>query len=532
MAFTSPIEAPRGLRKVKSLIENLGNRSPPTVIPVASKMRRVEATRCNFRKPMDNIRSLLFFVVKFHLDEKLLRAALDRLIRDHLPLLGGRIKRASDGTKFEYHIPEPFQDNHKLFEWTSRSILTTLDEANLLPSSMAEDSLVSFSKPSIPEIEQHWRPADWPLERRHDKPDTPLLLVHLTSYADATILSTNLPHAVADQMGYASIIKAWLQITRGETPRPFLELKDNTLFSTEGFSAEDLYGKGRYHTWDNSERRKAILHMIPELILYPKEVRQVLRLSVSGVERLRGQWDEKTKQKYGVDSLPLTNGSVISALVIKLGHYHRKTPKPLTHTYSVNLRGRHPALPSDIPYLHNALTYAYARVQAGRDVPAFELAHSYRTALSRAQSEEDMARSMAASAEHERCDLDTIHCDPGTFPAAMTNWTSAWRGIDFSSAAAATNSEQSKKEKQPVRISEVVKDGQLPQVDISTNERSNQLPLVLGHSLERNPRTPTRFSSVIMCKSEGAYWCDFTGTPKSLAAVKELLKQDPHLETI
>lgn len=103
-----------------------------------------------------------------------------------------------------------------------------------------------------------------------------------------------------------------------------------------------------------------------------------------------------------------------------------------------------------------------------------------------------MARSMAASAEHERCDLDTIHCDPGTFPAAMTNWTSAWRGIDFSSAAAATNSEQSKKEKQPVRISEVVKDGQLPQVDISTNERSNQLPLVLGHSLERNPRTPTR----------------------------------------
>uniref|UniRef100_A0A8H7N137 Uncharacterized protein n=1 Tax=Bionectria ochroleuca TaxID=29856 RepID=A0A8H7N137_BIOOC len=512
MAFTSPIEAPRGLRKVKSLIENLGNRSPPTVIPVASKMRRVEATRCNFRKPMDNIRSLLFFVVKFHLDEKLLRAALDRLIRDHLPLLGGRIKRASDGTKFEYHIPEPFQDNHKLFEWTSRSILTTLDEANLLPSSMAEDSLVSFSKPSIPEIEQHWRPADWPLERRHDKPDTPLLLSQIRWVT-----------LVLSKHGCKS---------PAERHHDFLELKDNTLFSTEGFSAEDLYGKGRYHTWDNSERRKAILHMIPELILYPKEVRQVLRLSVSGVERLRGQWDEKTKQKYGVDSLPLTNGSVISALVIKLGHYHRKTPKPLTHTYSVNLRGRHPALPSDIPYLHNALTYAYARVQAGRDVPAFELAHSYRTALSRAQSEEDMARSMAASAEHERCDLDTIHCDPGTFPAAMTNWTSAWRGIDFSSAAAATNSEQSKKEKQPVRISEVVKDGQLPQVDISTNERSNQLPLVLGHSLERNPRTPTRFSSVIMCKSEGAYWCDFTGTPKSLAAVKELLKQDPHLETI
>jgi hypothetical protein len=155
------------------------------------------------------------------------------------------------------------------------------------------------------------------------------------------------------------------------------------------------------------------------------------------------------------------------------------------------VRGRHPALLSDIPYLHNALTYAYARVQAGRDVPAFELAHSYRTALSRAQSEEDMARSMAASVEHERCGLDTIHCDPGTFPAAMTNWASAWRGIDFSSAAAATNGEQSKK-KQPVRVGEVVKDGQLTQDNTSTNEWSNQLPLVLGHSLERNPRTPTR----------------------------------------
>ncbi|KAK7215916.1 hypothetical protein V2G26_003919 [Clonostachys chloroleuca] len=525
------IEVPKGPRKVKSFIENISKRSPPTMSPVGSNIRRVEATPCNFRKPMDNIRSLLFFVVRYHLDEKLLYAALDQLIRSHLPLLGGRIELAGDGSKFEYHIPKQFQDNQKLFEWTNKYIPTTLDKANLLPTSKVEDTLISFSEPSVPEIEQHWRPADWPLERRHDRPDTPLLLVHLTFYTDATIVSTSLPHAVADQMGYASIIKAWLQITRGEIPRPFLELSSNTLFSTEGFSAEDLYSQGRYHTWDNSERRKAIFHMIPELILNPKEVRQVLRFSVPGVERLRVQWDEKIKQKYGADSLPLSNGSVISALIIKLSHYHRKTPKPLTHTYSVNLRGRHPALPSNIPYLHNALTYAYARVHAGRDVPAFELAHSYRTALSRALSEEDMARSMAASAEHERCNLNTVHCDPGTFPAAMTNWTSAWRGLDFTSAAATTNGEELKLNR-PVKSSEVEKDSHLTRDDTSKDERSNQSPLVLGHSLERGPRTPTRFSSVIMCKSEGAYWCDFTGTPKSLAAVRKLLKHDPHFETI
>jgi hypothetical protein len=47
----------------------------------------------------------------------------------------------------------------------------------------------------------------------------------MTHYMDYTVVGTSLPHAVADQVGYASIIEAWLDLVQNKTPVPFLTLE-------------------------------------------------------------------------------------------------------------------------------------------------------------------------------------------------------------------------------------------------------------------------------------------------------------------
>ncbi|KAJ5684490.1 BCL5p [Penicillium maclennaniae] len=158
--------------------------------------------------PIDNIRTFVFLVVRATLNEEAMRTALDRLIRNHLPILGSRLEAVSKSGKLAYRLPTSFPAEYQLFLWSSDIVDSTLADAQLLPKETHADCDILHGPRSIPELEGEWTPSTWPRERRFEAPDTPLLLVHITRYTDATVVALNLPHAVADQMGFGSLITA------------------------------------------------------------------------------------------------------------------------------------------------------------------------------------------------------------------------------------------------------------------------------------------------------------------------------------
>ncbi|KAJ5132098.1 BCL5p [Penicillium atrosanguineum] len=348
-------------------------------------------------KPIDNIRTFVFLVVRAILNEEAMRTALNRLIRNHLPILGARLEAISKDGNLAYRLPTSFTTDYQLFHWSSDTVDLTFADAQLLPKVMQTDCEILHGPCTIPELEGKWTPSTWPKERKFERSDTPLLLVHITRYADATVVALNLPHAVTDQMGFGCLIEAWMQLVKGETPAKFLELE-------------------------------------PDLILNSNEVRRLLFLPISLIEGLRDRHTKALKAKYGEEAPALTSGDIIIALLAKLAYLGRKTSRTVAITSAMNCRGRHPALPADKPYLHNGTCYALLHTPNPDKVSLAELAYKHRLALVEGLKVENIERSWAVSRAHWKRHLSLHIVEPGQLSYSSTNWCGAWRNLDFGPA--------------------------------------------------------------------------------------------------
>lgn len=453
--------------------------------------------------PIDNIRTLVFLVVRATLDEEAMRSALDRLIRNHLPILGARLEDVSNKGNLAYHLPTPFPPDYQLFHWSSDTIDSALADAQLLPKETLADCDILHGPCSIPELEGVWTPSTWPKERKFEGPDTPLLLVHITRYADATVVALNLPHAVTDQMGFGSLITAWMQLVKGEDPAEFLELKPGMLHGLENLEKKELWRKNTFRMMTKSERVRAVMNFMPDLILNPKEVRRLLFLPIKLIESLRDRHTKALKARYGEETPALTSNDIITTLLFKLAYLGRKSARTVAVTTTMNCLGRHPALPADKPYLHNATSSALFHTTNPGKVSLAELAYKHRLAVIEGSKLENIERSLAVSRELWKRRRSLHIVEPGQLSFSCTNWCGAWRNLDFSPAVVSRE-----------------RDDECPKAS----------PLVLGHSLERH--IPTRFNTQIMCKADGGFWCDFTVAAKRLPLVERLLNSDPKLSNL
>lgn len=288
-------------------------------------------------RPLDSIRTICFFIVRHKLDETLMRESLDKTIREQIPILGARIEgKIGPNERQRYRLPQPFPDDYELFKWSSKSVAKSLDEANILPPTKDPKSVVIWGRP-IPEIEKDLSPdsEDWPVERKFERPGCPMLLVHLTKYTDATVVATNLPHAVCDQMGYGSFVRAWMQVAKGETPPKFLELEPDELSGSK-LSQEELRRKGTYRVPTGLERLSAMVGYGPETMKQPDEDRRLAFLPAPMVARLKEKCQEEIQKKYGGEMMHLSSADVIAGIVAKLGHLHRKKTKTMLLSGSLN----------------------------------------------------------------------------------------------------------------------------------------------------------------------------------------------------
>lgn len=269
-------------------------------------------------RPLDNLRSQLFFIVREELDGKLLQASLDTLIRDHLPILEARVKDTGPNKALEYHLPRSFTSEYRLFGWSTSTVNESFSNLNLLGSPPQPDAAITWGT-RTPELERLWAPADWPTERKHERPDCPLFLVHLTTYTDFAVVATSLPHAVADQMGYASVIEAWLDIAQGKTPTPFLSLEETRdMFDTMSrFSDQDLRKKGQYRLKSFLDRSRVILSHAAEVIWEQEEERRTMLLSEESVARLKRSFQAEIRTRYGADAPSLSSNDAVTGILTK-----------------------------------------------------------------------------------------------------------------------------------------------------------------------------------------------------------------------
>ncbi|POR36052.1 Alpha-1,2-mannosidase family protein [Tolypocladium paradoxum] len=458
-------------------------------------------------RPVDNIRSKLFFIVREALDGDTMRNALDQLIRDHLPILGASIELTGKGGHMAYHLPNTFSENHKLFQWSHETMESTLESAQLLPTKKSPPSGSAFFAPaSVPDMETEWIPSDWPLERKFEKPNMPLLLVHITSYTDATILALSLPHAVTDQMGYASMVSAWLQLIDGQQPAPFLELSPGALDGPQDISREELRRKNRFRITSKAETLAALMGFIPDLIMNPTEVRRTLFLPATLVDDLRKRHNESLKAEYGEDRPTITNGDIIAGILSKFAYLARRSAKTVTLISAINGRGRHPALPAGRAYLHNCITFAITRMPSNTSLS--QLAYAHRLAVREGAKLENIERDLAVTRELCRTRSIPYFGEPFELSYSVSNWCGAWRQIDFGPAVA--------------KVGRAAADA----------KPATAVPLIFGQSRERSSHAPTRYVAHIMCKADGGYWCDFSASTKTMRLVEELLASDPQLQTL
>ncbi|KAJ6438734.1 BCL5p [Purpureocillium lavendulum] len=266
-------------------------------------------------KPLNNIRSQLFMVVYGLLDIDLMRVSLERLIRNHITILGARIKPTGRRLALEYHLPRVFPEDYALFAWSTSQVESGIEAARPVPEEDSRTPII-FA-PSIPNLEARWVPDYWPVERRFDKPDTPLLLVHITTYTNATVIATSLPHIVADQMGYGAMIRSWLQMVSGQEPEPFLELSLGDLGGSKLPLAE-MYREGGYRLRNRWERIQSALGLLSDLVCNRREERHTIFFSALLIEKLRDKHNEAIKEAYGPRNIRLTNGDIIAGILMKV----------------------------------------------------------------------------------------------------------------------------------------------------------------------------------------------------------------------
>ncbi|KAL9471789.1 hypothetical protein ACSS6W_009730 [Trichoderma asperelloides] len=181
-------------------------------------------------RPISNIRSLAFIVVRDILDGEFMKESLEKLVKEHIPLLSSRIKPSRTDGWLQYHLTSPLPDNYDILGWSVSNVGTTIGESKLVPEQSSQKGITIL--PDVTTLESCWIPADWPILRNQDKPETPLLLVHLTYYTDATIVAVSLPHCVSDQLGLGSVISSWTDLMQDKELVPFIDLPEVRGFHT------------------------------------------------------------------------------------------------------------------------------------------------------------------------------------------------------------------------------------------------------------------------------------------------------------
>jgi hypothetical protein len=272
-------------------------------------------------KPINNIRTRMYFFIPHLLDEAILRSALDDLIRNYWCKLGSRLVLNPKTKLLEYHLPSRFEDCYALFNWSYQNYDKSIETVAALPKATPPSQGITFHPP-IESLDKVFLPPHWPLERNDEPPESPLLWVNIMSFTDISTLTISCPHVLADQLGLANILKAWLGLAKGILPPQMLGFDDDVLVTPKTKSYLELGEEktrriGRARIMTGFSRFQVILGFIPELVLNAKEVRHLLFLPLPLVQTLRVRHTKTLVKDYGA-GVSLSDGDIVAGILCKV----------------------------------------------------------------------------------------------------------------------------------------------------------------------------------------------------------------------
>lgn len=308
---------------------------------VAAAVETIPVSLTDQHRPIPNIRTRTFFIVKARLDAGALKKGLDTLIREHYRKLGGRLVLNNATDMWEYRVPSTFPpaEQYELFLWSTESKAQSIDAAapDLMKTPPVETSEggggIAFLPP-VTDYDAEFRPSSWPYDFDEGPKDSPILFFHLTLYEDATVIAISLPHVVGDQLGTASIMRAWMTVMAGQAPPALLEedpMPQGREFSS--LTKDEARKKGKMRVRRTGEYPLVILGFIPDLVFNKEEAHHIMFLPMTTVKSLRARIT-KALQANGGDP-GISDNDVITAVLAKLSRAH-KGPTTMTLSQSVN----------------------------------------------------------------------------------------------------------------------------------------------------------------------------------------------------
>ena len=394
-------------------------------------------------RPIRNIRTRTFFILDDRLDQDKLRNALSVLIRDHWRKLGARLVGKAKTGPLVYQLPKVLPEDYQLFRWTSKDNDFPIDDVcpSLAPNpglSKSEQSEVRML-PLTDSVDELFRPSDWPLHLA-DEVDAPLLLFHVSLFTNSTVLAISMTHILGDQLGVANILRASLGLINGVVPPPMLGYDDDILPGKKPFAdypKNKTYQKGKMHVRRPLEYLFVILPYIPELVLHPKEESTVLLFPLSVIQSLRERHIKMLTEKDGTSPDEITNGDILSAIMTKFSRMGNKKKTMLALSQTVNLRGRIPELAEPEQsqgFIHNGQVYGIARFPFTHSVSIGEIAQRNRQGIKEILDPDAIEVQEAVRREMQRRKQGTHVCEPFERSHGISNWSPAWRDLDFSPA--------------------------------------------------------------------------------------------------
>ncbi|CAI4211666.1 unnamed protein product [Parascedosporium putredinis] len=376
-----------------------------------------------------NASILLYCLLRFDdvLDAEKLRAALQKLLdRDGWRKLGARL-RINDTGKYEYHIPQAFNDSRPAFTYSHVNHGVPIAEhpaGSQVPSGQPVGDSPSIL-PAPPEIAKLASPADGPRTLadyvEHDRPQIGL---HVVSFADATLVSISGLHTLWDAMGRKEFLLAWIAVLEGreDEVKPF-----------SGFDEDPLreLGSQPSEPFDLVDRRLSMLQLLVYGLRHKFE--QVAHDEDAGVICIPAKFLASLRD----EAMAELDGFSARAVV---KHTPIRSARTVTLFNALSLRGilADELLPSTDAYVANAIsginTILPARDIAERPLgyTAAKIRQTLGTQTTRDQQEACVALMKETFA---RTGYPALFGDATMQMVLMTNWSKAkFFDLDFSSA--------------------------------------------------------------------------------------------------
>ncbi|KAF7922008.1 uncharacterized protein EAE98_008219 [Botrytis deweyae] len=233
--------------------------------------------------------------------------------------LGGRLRTTKNG-KLEIHVPRNFSKTRPEVKFSHVDYSDIKIDSHGLASQLPRPT---GSTPSVQEGCHAFRsfalPTDLPNNIEHYwKNDQPMLSLHVTSFADATLVGLTFPHSLTDAMGTSEFLKAWSNVVAGKSSfvKPLQGTQVDVLGNI-GTSLDKKASQGEFALEGQQTRGFSLLSFIARY-MWDATTRRSIRtrhiyLPAKYMSYLRQDVEEELKRQNGGVVPFVSDGDLITA---------------------------------------------------------------------------------------------------------------------------------------------------------------------------------------------------------------------------